>query len=452
MLCRNTALPKKRLASIAIGFAIVLTAMRAQETAAQQRISFPTPYAADPYTGMTAPGIITSGTSPGASPWVPVPGAPGAALNGQISPFDPYSLPSQALPPVYGGLPNTPPAVPQVLPPIGVPNGGQGGGIPRVVVPSYPGYPAPGGFPRPTAPSTAQPGGNIYGPDWGYTDSSPLFPEGMPWNTNSYQRLFQDTGARYTYLWGDDEDDHLEIHEVELSTSLVFQNFARSATGLRLTPGFVFDFLDGPNAGSAADLPAQLYSAYLDAAWRPQITPQFAADLRVRPGVYSDFQSVTGHSLRITGHGVGVVQLTPTTAFKLGVEYFDRIKVKLLPAAGIYWEPNPQTRVDLYFPRPKIARYWGTFGNKEVWWHIGAEYGGGSWVIDRVDAPSLGRSERIDINDIRVFAGIDWSHLDLRTGFLQLGYVFDREVVYKLVPSETLSLDDTFMIRAGWRF
>ena len=443
MLFRFTTSTLTHFAIAATANVLVLIVMRSPVVIAQQ--PFPTPYA-DPYTGVTVPGMISSANT-GTSPWGPVPGSPNAALNGQISPFDPYSLPSQSFPPAYGGLPTAPPAVPQVLPPIG-----SSGGLPRVVVPSVPppGYTPPGylppGYPAPTGPS-----GN-YGPDWGYNDASPLFPEGMPWSTNSYQRLFQDTGARYTYLWGGDEEDNLQIHEVELSTSIVFQNFARSATGLRITPGFIFDFLDGPNAGTAADLPAQIYSAYLDAAWRPQITPQFAADLRVRPGVYSDFQSVTGHSLRLTGHGVGVLQLTPTTALKLGVEYFDRLELKLLPAGGIYWEPNPQTRVDLYFPRPKIARYWGTFGNKEVWWHIGGEYGGGSWVIDRVDAPFLGRSERVDINDIRVFAGIDWSHLNLRTGFLQIGYVFDREVVYKLVPSETLNLDDTFMIRAGWRF
>ncbi len=281
-----------------------------------------------------------------------------------------------------------------------------------------------------------------------------MFPNGLPWNQSSrggpYQRLFQDTGARYTYLYSDGDPTALGINEVELSTSVVFQRFARSASGLRLTPGFVFGFLDGPAQGS--DLPPQLYSAYLDAAWRPQITPQFAADLRFRTGVYSDFRTITSHSIRFMGTGLGVIQMTPTTALKLGVEYLDRLDVKILPAVGIYWEPNPQTRYDFYFPRPKLARYWTTVRNNEVWWYIGGEYGGGSWTIDREDAPLAGMSDRIDINDIRVYVGIDWSYLDQRSGFLQIGYVFERELIYNLVPVESLDLDDTFMVGAGILF
>ena len=429
-----------------------------------QRVRFPSPAGPDPYPGAIpgtiSSGSITSGTNPSTAPWIPTtPPTSGAALGGQILPFDPYALPSQTAPPAFGGVPSVPPA-PPAFPP-----GGTTTNIPQVVVPNVPppAYPPPG-FGNPAYPANVPPAlpgvprpaplnGSIYGPDWGYGYTSPLFPNGLPWNQPAggpYQRLFQDTGARYTYLWGDDKDNSLEINEIDLSTTVVIQNFARSATGLRITPGFVFDFLAGPSG--ASHLPPQLYSAYLDAAWRPQIRPQFAADLAVRTGVYSDFESVTSDSVRITGYGLGVIQLTPTTALKLGVEYLDRLDIKLLPGIGVYWEPNPQTRCDLYFPRPKIARYWSTLGNHEVWWHIGAEYGGGSWVFERDVDPLLGRSEQADINDIRIFTGIDWSYLDQRSGFFQIGYVFDREIVYRLVPAENISLDDTFMIRLGLRF
>jgi hypothetical protein len=152
------------------------------------------------------------------------------------------------------------------------------------------------------------------------------------------------------------------------------------------------------------------------------------------------------------GTALGVVQMTPTTALKIGVEYLDRLDVKILPAFGIYWEPNPQARYDFYFPRPKLARYWTTVGNNEVWWYFGGEYGGGNWTIDREDEPFEGMSDRIDINDIRIYVGIDWSYLDQRSGYLQIGYVFERKLIYDLVPEESLDLDNTFTAGAGIHF
>lgn len=252
----------------------------------------------------------------------------------------------------------------------------------------------------------------------------------------------------------------MQIHEVGIHTSLVLHNFAHSPNGLRLTPGFIFDLLNGPSLPDpgGADLPAQLYTGYLDTAWRPQLTPRFAADLGLRVGVYSDFKTVTSNSIRFTGVGLGVLQITPTLALKLGIEYYDRLSVKILPAGGLLWTPNEKTVFDIYFPRPKLAQYWTTIGNADIWWHFGCEYGGSSWTIDRIGAPPafVGFSQRIDYNDIRLFTGINWKGLNERTGYLEIGYVFDRELIFDpisgLAPNESTELDDTFMVRGGIAF
>jgi len=274
----------------------------------------------------------------------------------------------------------------------------------------------------------------------------------MPWARGT-ETLFQDTGFLYTYLYGQGVDE-LQINEVELFTSAVFKNFAHSPNGLRVTPGFIFDFLAGPDVPGGISLPPRLYSAYIDALWQPQITPQFSADLDVRVGVYSDFQAFNGDTLRYPSRALGVLQITPTTAFKLGVEYFDRLRVKLLPAGGILWTPNEQTRFDIYFPRPKLAQYLTCYGNTELWWYVGGEYGGGSWTLERASdaADDPGGRERIDINDIRVYVGIDWNNLNRFNGLLEIGYVFDREILVQNHPSENVDPKDTFMVRGGLRF
>ncbi len=406
---------------------------------------------------------------------------PGAVLSPQIQPFDPYSagpatgLPGSAVPRFPNFVPpNSGPLQPMLSGPpanapgfVTQPNVFQPG-LPSTTFPP-PNWPVTGTSPYqlppaslppalnpPTFPSAA---GNSTFPPPNYPtypppqQQVPVFPNGLPWNQQTVgpeNRLFQDTGAVYTYLYGND-GNQLEINEVEIFTSALFKYFAHSGTDLRVTPGFVFDFLDGPK-DVAADLPGALYSAYLNGLWRPQITQQFTADLDARVGVYTDFQTFTSHSIRITGYGLGKLQLTPTLTLKAGVEYLDRAKIKLLPAGGVLWEPDAQTIVDIYFPRPKVSKYWTTWGNTDVWWHLGGEYGGGSWTIDRQDAPLLGTSDRIDINDIRVFWGVEWDRLNGFDGLFQVGYVFDREIIYTEVPSESLDLDDTWMVRLGLQF
>ena len=204
--------------------------------------------------------------------------------------------------------------------------------------------------------------------------------------------------------------------------------------------------------GGRINLPGQLYSAYVNALWQPQLTPQIGADLNLRIGVYSDFDTVTFDSIRFLGRALGVLQITPNSSFKLGVEYLDRVDVKLLPAVGFFWQPDEFTILDLYFPRPRISRYWTTWGNNEIWWHVGGEYGGGSWTIDRIRPPNQGATDQIDINDIRVFVGVDWNRLDRLDGIFEVGYVFDREVVVRNHPLESTELDDTFMIRLGVKY
>ncbi len=399
----------------------------------------------------------------------------GAALAQQIQPFDPYAAP--------GGLLNTPPVTaPYATPPAAtypsLPGGAYPGppatNLPPITVPNgaFPPMLPPGNAPNaygvPVFPSGAPAAGmNPYLPP-GYQapvyqqppplgaattpiQPTPVFPNGIAWNdpNSRWERLMQDTGVLYTYLYSDGSPDALGDNEVEVFTSFVWKNFLRGPNDLRVTPGFIFDFLDGPAVPGGIDLPPQLYSAYLNFLWQPQLAPQFGADLNFRVGVYSDFNTFTSHSLRYTGRALGVLQMTPTTAFKFGIEYLDRVDIKLFPAVGIFWQPNERTRFDIYFPRPKYSHYWTCWGNNELWWHIGAEYGGSSWTIDRIDN---GNSDQIDINDIRVFIGTDWNRLDRMDGIFEVGYVFNREIVVRSDPADDLDLTDTFMIRTGLKF
>jgi hypothetical protein len=143
------------------------------------------------------------------------------------------------------------------------------------------------------------------------------------------------------------------------------------------------------------------------------------------------------------------------------VDYINRADLKLLPAFGFLWTPNPKTHFDIYFPQPKIASYLTTLGTRDLWWYIGGEYGGGVWLVELDDsspAPGLQPADTLmDINDMRVFLGVELTQsggtgLGKRGAFFEVGYVFEREVVFVAFPADNYSVSETFMLRGGISF
>lgn len=411
------------------------------------------PYASPTYA--PSPAAPNPYASPYASPYgTPSTGYPSASL-GAVQPFDPYAIPpsSPILPPITGSPTSPlPPPVPSFEQPPALPPGqtwpAPGVTSPWLTQPPPPYGSTPYGYAYPYGPTTPYPA-NPYAASNPYTNpyGAPAYPAYGP----PYQRLFQDTGFRNTFLAGSDGAE-VQMNEIEISTSAYFMNFLGGASPLRMTPGFVFHLLDGPSAPVEQDLPSHLYSAYLDFGMSPQFNPAFGVDLNFRTGVFSDFETVTTDSLRFMGSAVGVIRCSPATALKIGGAYIDRQRYKFMPAAGLLWTPNPQLRWDIFFPSPKLATYWRTSGNRQIWWYLSGEYGGGSWTIDREEEPQQGASEKIDINDWRASIGLEWINLNRSYSFLEVGYVFDREIYYTLVPDDTLSLDDTIMVRGGISF
>jgi hypothetical protein len=258
-------------------------------------------------------------------------------------------------------------------------------------------------------------------------------------------RVVQQVAFEYTMLSRDIGDDaaSLGLDEAEISATFGIPTMPGGAPVL-ITPGFAVQWWDGP---AFPDLPPRTYSAWLDVAWNPQITPWFGTSLAIRPGVYSDFEDVNSDAIRIKGSGLGVFTLSPRWQIAAGIVYLDRNEVKLLPAGGVVWTPNDDIRWELIFPQPKLAQRLTTYGNTALWWYVGGEYGGDSWSIERI-APV--RRDVVDYNDIRVYLGLEWKPVDCMrgiSGHVEVGFVFDRELVY--LDTTRFEPDETLMLRAG---
>lgn len=418
--------------------------------------------------GSQPAGVPSTGTQ---SLGAPVYGGQGFA---PPSPFGSATVPP---PPIGGGYPATASSAPLGGAGIGGPvYGGQGYNAPLQPYTSAQAYGQPQIYGQPQAygqpqgygqpqpyggfgqANYAQPGypSSIY-PSQSPTTLYPggLFGDGLPISgaggLSAYQ-LLRGPRFRYGFVGGGSGDNNLQMNDFDFSVALAWPRFLFSSQPLYVLPSFGLHLWDGPvtTASQTADLPSKVYDGFLDFSWQSDPNQIFGVELGVRVGVFTDFDLMNSDSVRVMGKGLGAFRLTPASTLKAGVYYLDRNGIKILPAVGLLWQPNPYTRFDIFFPEPKYARYWRTVGTRDVWWYLSGDYGGGSWAVKRAD----GAEDSVDVNDIRVMFGFEWGQSEQiragrRNAFFEFGYVFNREVEYRYSSQDDFTPDDGFMFRAG---
>jgi len=211
---------------------------------------------------------------------------------------------------------------------------------------------------------------------------------------------------------------------------------------LLIEPGTDFWVVDAPHF----DLPATLHDDYLEFHWLGKLSERFTADIMVTPGWHSDYHNPNGsQAFRVEAHGVGVWACSPQLKIALGVAYWDRLNVRLIPAGGIIWAPNDDCRFELITPKPRITYRIDCGECFERWAYIAGEFGGGEWAIEQRG----GVENILDYSDYRVMLGIEHKSLNLSlNGFAEIGYVFGRQLQYqKNLPDQ--NLPSTMMARIG---
>jgi hypothetical protein len=315
--------------------------------------------------------------------------------------------------------------------------------------PGYPGYST-------AAPSLVAPPGSA--------QPTSLFPAGYPATGSSFQQTYQQTmhvyqGARgsWTYILGDGQGTRVGVNELDTTATFALPFFHNSPANLNhapllITPGFGLQLWDGPETSSTmlADLPPSTYDVFLDGAWNPQFTPLFGAELGLRVGIYTNWDVLVWQSWRIMGRAIGTLQLTPTMQGKAGIIYLDRNLVKLLPALGVTWTPNADSRYDIFFPAPKASRRFVSTGKHSWWGYLSGEYGGGAWTFRR-NTPAYNGISPFDYNDIRVALGTEFvpNATTGLSGNFEVGYVFYRQLFYVDGPPQYQDLPSTIMFRLG---
>ncbi|MEN6450639.1 MAG: hypothetical protein ABFC96_09125 [Thermoguttaceae bacterium] len=427
----------------------------------QQRVQF-SPPAADSGATATTPTAPSSVYGQPAAPPSPGPTAPALTTAPPLSAAPPAGTGG------WTGTPSAPAANPAVTPaPSAMPAPGVGSTYTAPAgTPSMPGAAVGGAIPPP--PTTWDPYGTPGAPSGPLLSQDPLIPAAAcpSFSMGTMQKFIQHVDLGFNWFAGNG-DHELGIDDVNLSATFAFPIFGRGADPctppLLVTPGFAVHYWSGPvsefpsppDFRAPADMPPRTYDAYLDFAWNPQFNSFLGAELNFRTGVFSDFFLVTNQSLRYTGKGMGVLRLSDHMVVKAGIWYIDRVNIKLLPAGGLAWTPNPDVYFDIFFPNPEIGRRLTTYGNTEWWMYARGDYGGGVWTIRRntdfyngVDFPKIS-DDLVEYDDIRVAAGLRFKTLRQMQGNFEVGLACSRQLNYKSDLPSSFFPNNTVYIGAG---
>ena len=262
-------------------------------------------------------------------------------------------------------------------------------------------------------------------------------PPGMPPGTRP--GMFQSVHFNSTWL------PALSGNELGVTDLSLYARFGVPAptreSPLLITPGFESHHFAGPEG---ADLPEELYDAYVQFTYIRKLTDRWGVIMGVTPGVHSDFKQSDGDSIRIPGNLLATWQYTERLKLIVGAVYLDRPDISVLPAFGMVWTPREEVKFDLAVPRPRISWLFHQRGDVQNWAYVGGEFGGGSWAVRRDN----GRSDTLGYSAYHLLLGWERKRLLGLGSQVEFGYAFGRELEYDSDGSG-FSPDGTILLRAN---
>ncbi len=234
-------------------------------------------------------------------------------------------------------------------------------------------------------------------------------------------------------------------------TELDFEPLARTRYDATRPNPIYFDttfgakWLSGPNI---TDLPPQLFNILINVGSTYEVDDRLMIDAMISPGWYTDFSNKGVEAFRLPWHLVSYYKLDNDLRWVLGVTDLARQDIRYLPVVGMIYAPaDSDIRLDLVFPKPRIAWRYGQNGQYEHWLYLNGELGGGSWAISRSDRSY----DTVTYRDYRLIAGVESKDATGHVSRLEIGWIFDRSVQYRS-DIGNYSPQDSLMLRTSYDY
>lgn len=197
-------------------------------------------------------------------------------------------------------------------------------------------------------------------------------------------------------------------------------------------------------------LPSQVFRVGWDLELAMPSQGGYSVQLAFTPSLASDFESgLDSDSWYFDGRGI-LFYHYPAMTVALGAGYWDRVKDRVIPYAGIILKPDAIWEWQLMFPQSRISVFMGNFGGTSMWMYTTAEYNVEAYqvAVSRTDGTSV--SDRIELEDYRLMLGFRSEALQY-SSFIEAGWVFSRSAQFH-GATPGFDISDGFIGRAGVSF
>ncbi len=199
-------------------------------------------------------------------------------------------------------------------------------------------------------------------------------------------------------------------------------------------------FLSGPSP-PGPDLPPQAYGLSIALEGEFRVNDRFSVRAVVQPGIWTDFDHVTGNAFRVPAQVVGAFGVSRNLTLIGGVMYTAQPSLSLLPVVGAIWMPAPAWHLQLLFPQSRVTYHFEDGLN--VYGVLGLQ---GETYSVRVD----GSSDLFEYRDLRLGVGAEWDPLARLHLFFEAGVALWRHI--DLSNEGSINVNSGLYLRVGGRF
>ena len=222
-----------------------------------------------------------------------------------------------------------------------------------------------------------------------------------------------------------------------------------------LVPGWIlnwtnqFSYRNWNGPSGAIGLPSDLFRFGADIELEtPQAGP-YSISLGLTPSYNTDFDGSGSDAFQLDGRGILLMQLDQYWTLGLGAMYWDRVKGRVIPYAGLiyrddYWEWQ------LMFPEARVSLFLGNEAYWAKWLYVRGEYHIEAYGIQET-LGGLTRDDQVELEDYRILIGMNMES-SMYSWFFEGGWVLNRSVNFDNAATPDFDLGTGFIGQIGLRY